>query len=241
MPAKKRKQPKAPTEFEIWTEIAGLHIGQRKAWAARYCKPNTLLEMEPEPENPADKNAIAIGVTTHGLWGSKTYHIGYLPRADAATVSEHLARGWDVEGWVYAQKWSDEGWLYVKINVLLTPPARPPRPELPLLPEAPKPAHFELDEPPMPRFKPRLQLAFLEITLQRTILIATLAIAEGVACILLGLIIGALTGRTSDVLGLGVVATAAGAGAWAIALLSRVKPTDAAPPETKPPYGHPAD
>lgn len=211
------RAPRPEEPFEIWTQIVGVHIGERKDWAEKYCHRDTPLKIEPEPENEVDRNAIAVGVTVKGFWRERTYLVGYLPRADAETVNEHLARGCSATGWVYSKKWTDDGRLYVNINVLLSPPkAQRAVATAPLKPAPPI-------GPPQPRFKPKLQIALPETWLQRGVLVATFLVAEGIGFVLLGILIGPMLGRQSDILGLGVVATAVGAGMWALALVARVK------------------
>ena len=68
--------------YESYIEVAGAH--QRRADVIDFMKGKTLtLELEREPRNQYDKNAIKVIGVAKGLFLSKRYHLGYVP-ADMA-------------------------------------------------------------------------------------------------------------------------------------------------------------
>ncbi len=75
----------------------------------------------------------------------------------------------------------------------------------------------------LPRFKPRFPLALPETWMQRAVLVATILLAEGIAFVILGAVLGRILGRHSDIIELGIISTAIGAVMWALALVARVK------------------
>ncbi len=220
MREKARKSPRPDEQFEIWTEVTGV-LGPRREIVERYCRAGSPLHIRPEPDNPHDSNAMAVGVIRKGYFRSMAHQIGYLPREDAREVKQHLDRGWTTDAWVFSIKVSADDWLYVNINVVLRPPGPVKRTEPSQLDPPPKdpvkPAEI------LRRFKPRINIVLPETWRQRGVLAATVLLAEGAALIVLGIVVGLIVGRHSDILSLGVLSAAIGAGMWGLALVAKVK------------------
>lgn len=69
--------------------IVGMHF--RGAWAVEYASAlqgGELFELEPEPENPHDPNALKV-LTDSGE------HWGYIERGQAAWITPHIEDGAD--------------------------------------------------------------------------------------------------------------------------------------------------
>lgn len=70
---------------ELDTMVAGVYFGGRQA-AAVCCRDGQLLRIARQPDNPHDKNAMAV-LREDGA------HIGYVPREDAAWLASKLPTG----------------------------------------------------------------------------------------------------------------------------------------------------
>lgn len=85
------------------------------------------VELEPEPTNPKDPNAIAVyGVAeVSGLFRKrvrKRLHIGYLPRETAAEIRRDLiSKGLPIAGELYSIYRGAGGFLDVNVIVLAPP------------------------------------------------------------------------------------------------------------------------
>lgn len=66
-------------------KVAGVTFEGRQAHIAKL-HGGEPCKIVPEPENPYDKNALAVHVATGGM----IYHVGYVPRDIAAVVAVYL-------------------------------------------------------------------------------------------------------------------------------------------------------
>ena len=73
--------------YEDWVQVAG--VGFRKQEAAAFARSKNLwLELEREPTNKYDENAIKVIGCSRGFFGTKRRHIGYVPEDLAKTIAE---------------------------------------------------------------------------------------------------------------------------------------------------------
>lgn len=73
--------------FEERLEVAG--IAYRKAEATRFIRGKNLwLELEREPSNKHDKNAIKVIGCSKGFFGTKRFFLGYVPQQVASAIVE---------------------------------------------------------------------------------------------------------------------------------------------------------
>ncbi len=99
------------------------------ARAAHECERKGLIygvELEHRPDNPHDKNAIAvIGVAEQKGWlrrKSRKWHIGYLDRGTAAEIVNDLVlKSVSVAAELYAIYEGNDGFLDFKVIVLAPP------------------------------------------------------------------------------------------------------------------------
>ena len=71
----------------VWDEVAGVY--HCKVEAIAFIKSENLwLEMEREPDNQYDKNAIKVIGCSKELFGTKKRHIGYVPAEIARVIVE---------------------------------------------------------------------------------------------------------------------------------------------------------
>jgi hypothetical protein len=76
-------------------EVAGIHIGNRKALCLS-CYDGEELDLVREPRNKFDKNAVKIVRRKNSLsnWGLKNYGLmGYVPAMEAPAISKRLKEG----------------------------------------------------------------------------------------------------------------------------------------------------
>lgn len=70
------------------------------------CKPSEMVQLVPEPKNPADENAIAV-------YSARNYQIGYLTAERAPFIKKLLARGETVRAvFQEATKWG----CYIRVS-----------------------------------------------------------------------------------------------------------------------------
>jgi hypothetical protein len=186
---------------------------------------------------------IAGGV---GLLGRSRYQVGYVPESDSAEVAEWLRRGKRATAFIWSVVGGGDLYYGLRINIVLhdakskADPARP-RQKKSKAQVSPKPEILDagdlginVDGKPPPQEEllvrrewrsPATVLAEIWFTwippmppptshtLRTSI---QLAFFEGLAFIAVGILLYRVFGRSSDVLPLGVVLAAVGAGAWGI-------------------------
>jgi hypothetical protein len=89
----------------------------------RYCTDGMRLEVCPEPDNPVHRNALGLWVRTRGLFGSKTFQVGYLRAELADELRDRIDRGWRI--WAHILEVTGGGRgenLGVNIELRLAPP-----------------------------------------------------------------------------------------------------------------------
>lgn len=109
-----------PKGYRIWKdrlEVAGLsHRKRDAAWLAS--RPKAWIEIEREPRNKFDSNAIRVYGCAKGLLGIKRKFIGYVPAEVSAEISEKDAWS-EIEPRLTRTFTGDNGYLEIKFPVLI--------------------------------------------------------------------------------------------------------------------------
>src|SRR5271154_3656789 len=101
IPAMSSKQ--VPRQKVIRSKIVGVTFDNpdgtsRQVIIDRYCDAGMTLKVRPEPNNPVQENALGLWVQRHGLFGSRSFQVGYVRSELADEFRELLARGWEISG-----------------------------------------------------------------------------------------------------------------------------------------------
>jgi hypothetical protein len=70
----------------------------RQSIIRKHCRPGVPLEVRPEPNNPADENALSLWVQRGGLFASGSVQIGYVRAELAEQLQELLEDGCTISG-----------------------------------------------------------------------------------------------------------------------------------------------
>jgi hypothetical protein len=73
--------------YEDWVQVAGVRYRRQEVAAFARSK-NLWLELEREPTNKYDENAIKVKGCSRGFFGTKRHHIGYVPGDLPKTIVE---------------------------------------------------------------------------------------------------------------------------------------------------------
>ena len=84
-------------------KVVGESFGDRQSVLAELVG-EELVELKCEPDNPYDKNAVAI-ITASG-------DIGYIPREEAKRIARDINRGVDHRAWIYRIHGGDQGYSF---------------------------------------------------------------------------------------------------------------------------------
>src|SRR5262249_31308294 len=157
------------------------------------------LQVRPEPRNRYSSHALGVWVQGRRfLFLPAWFQTGFIPDGLSGEIYPLILAGWKITSKIDELVGGMHGLHYgLRIITCLAPPT-----DAPLAPSPPK-------SPPKP-FLPALPLSTLE-ELKR---IGLKIVRYGAAILTLGLFTGPFLARHSDILDLGVVLTAAGAGLW---------------------------
>lgn len=81
-----------------------------RLWTA--IRPNDLLDLVAEPDNPYDKQAVKV------MWNGN--QLGYVPRSENTAVSQMLGRGQSLTARISALRQSSEPWDRILMKIYLT-------------------------------------------------------------------------------------------------------------------------
>ena len=198
-----------PDRAELWTTVAGVTFESRQAVIRKFCKDGSDLYIRPEPNNPHSRNALGIWVQAPGgLFSKGNYRqVGYVPQEDADEIKHWVDQGWTTTAWVWKVVGGEGGLNYgLRINILLSPPGGIERAA----------GNADTDVKPV-RIRKQWRLPSLPATTTKKMLTwGMFGVSRGLGFIALGLPIGWILGRPSDILGLGVIMAAVGAGLWGV-------------------------
>jgi hypothetical protein len=113
------KDSPIPKSFQIFAErleVAGL--GYRRDNAARFISGTNLwLELELEPSNKYDKNAIKVIGCSKGWFWTKRFFLGFVPKDVAASIAEEGLSG-AVKPRLLKTRLSGDGFVEVLFQIL---------------------------------------------------------------------------------------------------------------------------
>ena len=168
-----------------------------------------VLEIRPEPDNPHSADALGVRVTVPGglISGGKHHQVGYVPQEDADEIRKWLNRGWSTTARIWKVVGGEEGYSFgLRINIFLHPPGQL---EVPV-------GSSDGNVQPV-TVRKRWRLPSLPATTTKMMMTwGSFGMSRGLGFIALGLLVGLILRRPSDILGLGVVMTAVGAGLWGV-------------------------
>jgi hypothetical protein len=80
---------------EILATVADITTAPRPALLAKYCRVNAAVELQREPTNTQDKNAIAVYLLGKGVFGlgKRRDHIGYIKAGTAKQMAPKIDTG----------------------------------------------------------------------------------------------------------------------------------------------------
>lgn len=102
---------------QIYAErLAVAGIARRKSAAIRFVKGSEhRLELEPEPSNPHDRNAVRVVGCSRGLFRHRRTFLGYVPRGAARIVAEGA---FEVEPRLLKTYLGDKGFVEVEFQLI---------------------------------------------------------------------------------------------------------------------------
>lgn len=90
-------------------KVVGESFGNRQSVLASLSS-GELVELKREPDNPYDKNAVAI-LTPKG-------EIGYIPRDEAARFSKDIFNGVPYRAWIHSIHGGDDGYSFGAVLII---------------------------------------------------------------------------------------------------------------------------
>jgi len=205
-----------PRMTEIHTKVAGVthdndrgRIKSRQKVISRFCRDGSHLQIQPEPDNPHSANALGVWVQAlNGVFFRGKFHqVGYVPQEDADEISEWLDRSWTTTARIWKVVGGDLGQSYgLRIDVFLDPPG--------WLDPSVGNANGNIESV---QGRKIWRLPSLRATTAKKLMMwGSFGMSTGLGFIALGWLVGSILGRLSDILGLGVVMAAVGAGLWGV-------------------------
>jgi hypothetical protein len=205
-----------PEMIEIHAKVAGVtyanergRIKSRQTIISRFCQDGLDLEIRRELDNPHSANALGVWVQAPGgrFSRGKHFQVGYVHEGDAEEINEWLRQGWTIAAQIWKVVGGEDGLNYgLRINIYLYPPGW----------REPPAGDADVKAKPVQERK-RWRLPSLPATTTKKMMKWGLfGMSRGLGFIALGLPVGWILGRPSDILGLGVVMAAVGAGLWGI-------------------------
>jgi hypothetical protein len=207
-----------PEIIEIHAKVAGVthdnrrgRIKSRQIIISSFCQDGSDLEIRPEPDNPHSASALGVWVQSPGgrFSRGKSYQIGYVHEGDAEQINEWLRKGWTIAAQIWKVVGGEDGLNYgLRINIYLYPPGWVEH------------SVGDADGKAKPvQERKQWRLPSLPATTTKKMMTwGSLGMSRGLGLIALGLPVGWILGRPSDILGLGIVMTAVGAGLWGVGL-----------------------